>query len=1086
MAMDSVKQIQHKLKAFIVKYYINALIKGSILFVVFGVLYLFFILFIEYALWLKPLARTLLFFIFISVEVGLLLFYILFPCFKILGLQKGLDSNQASKLIGKHFNEVGDKLLNLVQLQQDKAQTELLLASIEQKASGLLTVKFSNAINFKQNIKFLKFLTLPIIMIIVIGLSGKLNPFKQSLNRVVNYQKPFSQPPPFKFKLETANLKIIEGQDLLLNVSTEGAVVPSQAEIIIDGQSFFLKNEDLSHFSFLFENILESFNFYLKANEVTSQDYQIEVLRKPIITGFRMFLSYPKYVKQQDEIINNTGNATVPEGTIITWELNTAKTTKLAFVTQNTQEPFKNENENQFKLIKKLTASLNYQINTSNKQLKDFEKLGYGIVVVKDEFPKISLTSDIDSAQFNMAQFAGQISDDYGLSKLEFVYTNLAKPEWPLTIPIAISNASFNSFYYLLDTNSPDLNLIKGAHYQFYFKVYDNDGVNGSKFTKSKIFEFYNKTDIETESSLLQAQKQSISLLQDEKVKSKKLDESVKKITDKLKSQSNFKWDDVQQIKDLIARQKKEQELINNHIDNLKNNLNQDSKPSKNEAINEKQEDLNKRLEEAQQLLKQEKDIEDLRKLSEKLDKDGLLNKLDKFNQQTKQNNRTIERILELTKRFYIEKKLANISEDLKVLSKEQDSLANSKDNNLSKQEAIEQKFDKLSESLKKIDADNKSLTKPMDLPKIQREEFQVKEGLKDSKKQLQTKNQKEAVTKQKETATKMSQMGEKLQQSMEGMDGEMQQENILTLKTILDNLIIFSLDQETLMNDFKNIDDKHPDFSKKLRQQKVLKDYFEHVDDSIYNLSLRMPRLSVQIQNEITDTHYNINSALKNLAENNIPTGISNQQYAMTSANNLALILNQLLDQMQNENQSMGKGKKGSESQSFSLPDIIKKQSELIKDVQDGTKKGLKPGNSKESLSEAQYEIYKQQEALKQALNEILKNSGESGNQGEKAKKMMDDLQQQLLDKGFTNNVLQQMTDLQHELLKLETAQKKQGVDIKREAITNTKTFVKPTIKPLDYKDKNLNKPEILNRKPLMLKLPYQKRVQQYFKDSI
>ncbi|NDK19114.1 MAG: hypothetical protein GW912_08985, partial [Zetaproteobacteria bacterium] len=462
----------------------------------------------------------------------------------------GLDSNQASKLIGKHFNEVGDKLLNLVQLQQDKAQTELLLASIEQKASGLLTVKFSNAINFKQNIKFLKFLTLPIIMIIVIGLSGKLNPFKQSLNRVVNYQKPFSQPPPFKFKLETANLKIIEGQDLLLNVSTEGAVVPSQAEIIIDGQSFFLKNEDLSHFSFLFENILESFNFYLKANEVTSQDYQIEVLRKPIITGFRMFLSYPKYVKQQDEIINNTGNATVPEGTIITWELNTAKTTKLAFVTQNTQEPFKNENENQFKLIKKLTASLNYQINTSNKQLKDFEKLGYGIVVVKDEFPKISLTSDIDSAQFNMAQFAGQISDDYGLSKLEFVYTNLAKPEWPLTIPIAISNASFNSFYYLLDTNSPDLNLIKGAHYQFYFKVYDNDGVNGSKFTKSKIFEFYNKTDIETESSLLQAQKQSISLLQDEKVKSKKLDESVKKITDKLKSQSNFKWDDVQQIKD--------------------------------------------------------------------------------------------------------------------------------------------------------------------------------------------------------------------------------------------------------------------------------------------------------------------------------------------------------------------------------------------------------------------------------------------------------------------------------------------------------------------------------------------------------
>lgn len=1084
--MDNVTQIQQKLKAFIIKYYLNALIKGIILFMVFGLIYMFFILFIEYTLWLKPLARTILFSLFIIVEVGLLLFYILFPFFKILGLQKGLDSNQASKIIGKHFSEVSDKLLNLVQLQQDRAKTELLLASIEQKASGLLRVKFSNAINFKQNIKYLKFLVFPLILILVISFSGKINPFKQSLNRIVHYQKPFTPPLPFQFNIETSNLKIIEGQDLLLKVSTLGTIVPDQAEIVIDNQSFFLKKEDLSHFSFLFENVTKSLNFYLKANEVNSQNYQIEVLRKPIVVGFKMSLKYPKYIKQQDEIVSNTGNATVQEGTIITWELKTAQTNELLFISENHQEPFKNEDENEFQLTKKINTSLNYQISTSNKQLKKFENLNYSVVVVKDEFPKISITSDIDSAQFNIAQFAGQISDDYGLTKLEFVYFNEAKPEWILAIPIAISNASFDSFYYILDTNNPDLNLIKGTHYKFYFKVYDNDGVNGSKFTKSKIFEFYIKTDNETESALLKEQKQNISLLQDEKVQSKKLDENIKKITDKLKSQSNFKWDDVQQIKDLIERQKKEQEIINNHIENLKNDLNQDSKPSKNEAINNKKDDLNKRLEEAQQLLKQEKDLEDLRKLSEKLNKDGLLDRLDKFNQKTKQNNRTIERILELTKRFYIEKKIANISEDLKELSKNQDSLSSAKDNNISKQDDIEQKFNKLSEALKKIDADNKSLTKPMDLPKNQRDEFLIKESLKEVKKQLQNKNQKEAVVKQKETATKLSQMSEKLQQSMAGMDGEMHEENILTLQIILDNLTIFSLDQETLMNDFKNIDDKHPDFSKKLRKQKVLKDYFEHIDDSIYNLSIRMPRLSVRIQNEITETHYNINSALKNLAENNIAGGVSNQQYAMTSSNNLALILSQLLDQMQNESQSIGKGKKHSEMQSFSLPDIIKKQSDLIKNMEDGVKKGQKLGVNKESLSEEQYEVYKQQEALKQALNDIIKNSNQTGDNGNKAKKMMDDLEQQLLDKGFTNDVLQQMTNLQHELLKLEMAKQKQGVDTKREATTNTKTYNKPIIKPLNVKDKILNKSEILNRKPLQFKLPYQKRVQQYFKDSI
>lgn len=1082
--MDNAKQIQQKLKAFIVKYYINALIKGSILFVVFGVLYLFFILFIEYTLWLKPLARTIMFVIFIIVETSLLFFYILFPCFKILGLQKGLDAKQASKLIGKHFSEVSDKLLNLVQLQQDQVQTELLLASIEQKASGLLSVKFGNAINFRQNLKYAKYLVFPVVLLLIISLSGKLNPFKQSFNRIVHYQKPFTPPLPFQFNLETTDLKIVEGQDLSLNISTQGDVAPSQAEIVIDGQSFFLKKDDLSHFSFLLENISKSLSFYIKANEVTSPKYQIEVLKKPIVIEFAMQLNYPKYVFRENEIIKNTGNATVPEGTLITWQLNTLQTTRLQFISENNQEIFKNPTENKFKLSKKIFKSINYQINTSNQQLKDFEKLSYGIVVVKDAFPKITVSSDIDSVQFNVAQFAGQISDDYGLSRLELVYSNTANPEIAKSIPITINKGTFDSFYYILDSESPDLNLTKGAHYQFYFKVYDNDGVNGSKFAKSKNFEFYNKTNIETESALLQSQKQSISDLQNEKDQAKKLDENVKKITNKLKSQPKLKWDDVQQIKDLIERQKREQELINNHIDNLKDNLNQDLKPSKNDAINEKKDDLNKRLEEAKNLLQQEKDLEDLKKLSEKLDKDGLLNRLDKFNQKTKQNDRTIERILELTKRFYIEKKIANISEDLKELSKKQDSLATAKDNNIEKQAAIEEKFDKLIDALKQIETDNKSLAKPMELPKTQREEFQVKEGLKDSKQQLQNKNQKEAIQKQKETAAKMNQMGEKLQQSMMGMDGEMHQENILTLQTILDNLIIFSLDQESLMNDFKNIDDKSPEFSKKLRQQKVLKDYFEHIDDSIYTLSLRMPRLSVQIQNDISETNYNVNSALKNLAENNIPIGMSNQQYAMTSSNNLALILSQLLDQMQNESQAMGKGKKDSDKQSFSLPDIIKKQSQLIQKLQDGIKKNESQGA--ESLSEEQYEVYKQQEAIKQALNEMLNNSEKFGDKGEKAKKLIDDLEQQLLNKGFTNDILQQMTALQHELLKLETANQKQGIDNKRDAITNTKTFEKPNIKALELKNTILNKSEILNRKPLLLKLPYQKRVQQYFKDSI
>ena len=112
-------------------------------------------LFVEYFLWLKPTGRTILFWLFIVVELFLLSRFILFPLFKLIKLQKGIDYKQASTIIGNHFSEVSDKLTNFLQLAQESTQSELLLASIEQKAKSLQPIPFGNAINFNKNTKFL-------------------------------------------------------------------------------------------------------------------------------------------------------------------------------------------------------------------------------------------------------------------------------------------------------------------------------------------------------------------------------------------------------------------------------------------------------------------------------------------------------------------------------------------------------------------------------------------------------------------------------------------------------------------------------------------------------------------------------------------------------------------------------------------------------------------------------------------------------------------------------------------------------------------------------------------------------------------
>ncbi|MDT8347450.1 MAG: hypothetical protein RQ756_06585, partial [Flavobacteriaceae bacterium] len=106
-------EIHQKLEKFISKYYTNALLKGTFLFLAIGLLYFIAIIFIEHFLWLDTSGRRILFWVFILVELGLLIKFIIIPLARLLRLRKGLAYSDASKMIGAHFPEVSDKLLNL-------------------------------------------------------------------------------------------------------------------------------------------------------------------------------------------------------------------------------------------------------------------------------------------------------------------------------------------------------------------------------------------------------------------------------------------------------------------------------------------------------------------------------------------------------------------------------------------------------------------------------------------------------------------------------------------------------------------------------------------------------------------------------------------------------------------------------------------------------------------------------------------------------------------------------------------------------------------------------------------------------------
>ena len=95
----------------------------------------------------------------------------------------------------------------------------------------------------------------------------------------------------------------------------------------------------------------------------------------------------------------------------------------------------------------------------------------------------------------------------------------------------------------------------------------------------------------------------------------------------------------------------------------------------------------------------------------------------------------------------------------------------------------------------------------------------------------------------------------------------------------------------------------------------------------------------------------------------------------------------------------------------------------------------------------------------------------------------MMKKLEQNLINQGVSAQTQTEMQALKYQLLKLERALKKQGIDTRRQSNINTDAFNPQVPALLDSPQQKLNSKEQLNRETLPLRQDYKRRIQEYFK---
>lgn len=1134
--MTKFNDIQLKLEQFIRRFYMNELLKGAILFFALGFLYFLFTLFVEYVLWLNPTARTILFWFFVVVEMALFIKFITIPLAKLFKLQKGIDYKEASKIIGNHFPEVSDKLLNVLQLKEDSSESELLLASIEQKSAHLQPIPFKLAINFKSNVKYLKYAAIPVGILLLTFLTGHFSLFSDSYQRVLNYKTAYEPPAPFQFFILNESLDTNENKDFKLMVSTAGDVVPENVKISFNNESYVLQQISPGNFEYVFSKPKSDIKFELSSIGVRSKSYVLNVVEVPSLLNFEMHLDYPSYTRRMDEILKSTGNAIVPQGTKITWKLATKATEQVQLLSKDTLQ-FTKTSSDAFQATKQIYKSLDYSLTTSNAKLKNYETLSYSIDVVSDEYPELTVKMAVDSLDRQSLYFQGQASDDYGLSKLQLVYYPIDNEEDVRYEAISISQSNIADFISAFPNH---LQLKEGISYNLFFQVFDNDALSNFKSTKSTVYSYRKLTKDEEEDKQLQQQNETIQNLDKSLEKFRERERELESLSKMQKEKAELNFNDKRQLENFLKRQKQQEEMMQNFNKELKENLEQFQKENK--EIDLFKEDLKERLKDnEEQLKKDEKLLEELEKLQEKINKEELSEKLEQLAKQNKNKKRSLEQLLELTKKYYVSKKLEKLQKELEDLSKKQLDLSNENkdDNTKEKQEELNKEFKDFLKEMEELQKENESLMDPVKLPRDEEQQDEIKSDQEAASDELGKKedneeqnkekdaqeNQQKAAQKQKQAGQKMKNLSQKMQAGMQmmGGGGEQMQEDIDMLRQILDNLLLFSFDQEDLMNQFKSIEINHNKYAEYLKKQYTLKEHFSHIDDSLFSLSLRQPKLSEFVNKEISEVFYNIDKSLVQFSDNDIFKGVSNQQYTITAANNLADFLSNVMDSMQMEASGQGTGGQGKPEQG--LPDIIMSQEELNKKMEDGMKKsndgkpkdegekgkdgekgekgekegkdgkdgksgneGQKQGEGEGSMSDEMlgelFQIYQQQQQIRQDLEERLAKEGINPT-GTNLLKQMEQVEMDLLNKGFTQRTLEKMMNLQHQLLKMENATFQQGQDTKRKAETNTTDFDNNTNNQIPKAKEYFNTNEILNRQSLPLQPVYNKKVKDYFKQE-
>ena len=1104
-----------KIEGFTKKYYLNRLIQGVLVGAVLWIVFYLLINGLEYFSWFPPKGRLVLLLFLLAGSAFILVYYFLIPFINLIRFRKKMSVEQASVLIGRFFPEIKDKLLNTIQLSQQKEATRgpstssgtltdnaLLEATIEQRSARLSPIRFSDAVNLRGNLKYLGIFfgsLLSLIALMVFLPSFAVQPTQ----RIVNYEQHFEKPLPYQVEIAQDEIETTQGKEVKFSIRVTGDRIPDAFYVKSELGQQLMTRGSANDFSYTFKNLYNDLTFNVTGGEYTSRPLHITVHPNPTLLSYRCELRYPAYVHRTNETLDAKTRLIVPQGTQLTFCFNT-RDTELMTVSRDSLTTDLKAKDDIFEYQFIAAQSTKFEVQVQNTWNQTIDPLPFTVDVLPDAYPDIRVES-FDEQLSTDVYYSGLVTDDYGFSRLTFNCIVREPVEKKIVKPVAMDlKQTRTSFFYSFNMDS--LGIMPGQNMEVYFEVWDNDGFHGPKSKRSETFTYYKPSEAALDSIADQQSEDIKERLQERSQEAEKLQEAIEKMLQDLIQKKDLDWSDKEKMKDLLEKQQQIQDEWNK-LQQEQEKLEDFMKEHNlgNEDLIKKQEQINKLFEEvvSEEL---QKIMEQIDQLLEKMPREQMQQMMQDIKKKNQSMQELLDRNLSLLEQLKMEKDLNDLADKLdklgEELQKKDGDQQNAEDPNKDGEEGdpksaeeAKEEFDKMMDELDQLMEKNQDLQQPFNLEKDEEAEKSIEQDLDDAMQNEQNGQQQQSQKKKQDAGQKMQQMANQMMQQMQMETMEQMAEDAHMLRILLENVVHASHEQEALMTDIGKMRTDDPSLVEKIVHQKEVADNFNMVRDSLHNIAMRQPMIQNFIFDELHSIESQTENAMKYLNDLKLSQATRHQQTAMMSMNNLALMLAESLENMENSMDAMGmpmscpRPKPGQGQQNMQQMQQMQQQmSEQLKQLQKQMQQKMdKMGQEQQnSMSEEFARMAAEQEMLRQGMQQMLNEMKEKGQIGDDGLndiiKDMEKLEEELVNKKINRQMIERSQRIESRMLESQKAQEKREQEEKRKSNEYKGSQFERKIDEYLYEQTLKKNQEFLHSSPIEFAPYYKDKVNEYF----